>query len=153
MTDNHFNHVLRTGSIASLATTAAAGIVGQIENKSVAAPLNATSHIVWGDEAARHDAFDVRHTAVGAALNVASMYFWAGVQEAIFPRARNWAGAALSGAGTSALAYVADYYLLPKRLTPGFEKRVSGRALFGIYVAFAAALAIGARLNRDRSVP
>jgi hypothetical protein len=45
---------LVNGAVATIATTAVAGLCGEIENNSVAAPLNAVSHIVWGDEAARH---------------------------------------------------------------------------------------------------
>ncbi|HEX2882843.1 MAG TPA: hypothetical protein VHO25_25160 [Polyangiaceae bacterium] len=150
MTNNHLAHVLKTGSIASLATTAAAGLAGQLENKSLAAPLNATSHIVWGDEAAGYDRFDLRHTAVGTLLNLGAMYMWAGVQEMLFPKTSTWRGAAAVGAGVAALAYATDYYLLPKRLTPGFEKRVSPRAVFAIFTVLAAALALGARINRAR---
>jgi hypothetical protein len=38
-------------------------------------------------------------------------------------------------------AYLTDYYLVPKRFTPGFEKRLSGKSLAAIFVALAAGLA------------
>jgi hypothetical protein len=134
-----------TAAIASVATTAAALLLGKKEAGSAAAPLNATSHIVWGDEAADHDESDWQHTALGALLNTGAMVSWSLVQQ-LLPRPKGWVGAALSGASVSALAYVTDYYVVPKRLTPGFEKRLSARGLFLIYTALAAALAGGAVL-------
>jgi hypothetical protein len=47
----------------------------------------------------------------------------------------------LDAAAVTAGAYITDYYLVPKRFTPGFEKRVSGKSLFAIYVALAVGLA------------
>ena len=135
-----------TAAIASVATTAAALLLGKKEAGSAAAPLNATSHIIWGDEAANHDESNWQHTAVGTLLNAAAMVSWSLVQQ-LLPRPKGWVGAVLSGASVSALAYVTDYYLVPKRLTPGFEKRLSPRALFMIYAALAAALAGGAALS------
>jgi hypothetical protein len=43
----------------------------------------------------------------------------------------------LGGAGVSALAYVTDYHVVPKRLTPGWEERVSNRSLALIYAVLA----------------
>ena len=45
------------------------------------------------------------------------------------------------GAATSAIAYVVDYHVVPRRLTPGFELRLPGAALAGIYAAMALGLA------------
>jgi hypothetical protein len=140
---------LTSAAIASVATTAAALLLGRKEAGSAAAPLNATSHIVWGDEAANHDEMDWQHTAVGTLLNAGAMVSWSLVQQ-LLPRPKGWLGAALSGVSVSALAYVTDYYVVPKRLTPGFEKRLSPQALFIIYSALAAALAGGALVSRQR---
>jgi len=57
-------------------------------------------------------------------------------------------GSLLSGAAVSAMAYVADYYLVPKRFTPGFEKRLSNRSLFAIYSTLALSLAAGHLMRR-----
>jgi hypothetical protein len=40
-------------------------------------------------------------------------------------------------------AYLVDFNLTPKRLTPGFEKRLSKHALFIVYGIFALGLATG----------
>ena len=51
-------------------------------------------------------------------------------------------GAALaSGLGVAALAALVDLRGTPRRLTPGFERRLSGRSLAWVYTAFGLALA------------
>ena len=147
MRPSSFVRTLLSTGIATVATTATAALFGKREVGSAAAPLNATSHILWGDEAAKHDEADWRHTGVGVLLNAGAMLSWVYVQERYFPRPSGVWGAAASGVGVAALAYVTDYYLVPKRLTPGFEKRLSSTALFAIYASLAAALASGAALH------
>ncbi len=93
-----------------------------------AAAVNAISHIVWGDDAAKHDDVDVKHTAVGAWLNAGAMLSWAVVGE-LLPRPRSLLGAARNGVLLSGLAYVTDYYVVPRRLNPGFEQRLSKQSL------------------------
>jgi hypothetical protein len=39
-----------------------------------------------------------------------------------------------------------DYHVVPKRLTPGYEHRISSGALLATYGALAAGLALGALL-------
>ena len=142
---------LRTGAIASAATTAAAALLGQMENGSAVAPINAVSHIIWGDGADTEEV-DARHTAMGLALNTAAITSWAGMHESILPRARPTVSRALlTGAATAVVAYVTDYYVVPKRFTPGFEKQLSKNALFGVYAVLAIALAVGS-LSRSAKV-
>jgi Na+/proline symporter len=140
-----------TGAIATAATTAIVAWLGKRETGSAAAPLNATSHIAFGEEAAYHDETSVKYTLTGAAINAAAMVGWSAVQEELLGR---WvrkgspARALASGAAVSALAYVVDYHVVPKRLTPGFEKRLSKKAMFATYAAMALSLAAGARTKR-----
>lgn len=144
-------NTLLTATVAAVGTTIAALAMGQQENGDPAAPLNATSHILWGDEAAEQDGFSVRYTLVGVALNASAMLGWAALQELAFGRwAREGspARALATGSVTSAVAYVTDYHVVPERLTPGLEKRLSPEALTVAYVALAAMLAIGARKGR-----
>ena len=56
------------------------------------------------------------------------------------------------GSAVAGIAYVVDYYRVPKRLTPGFEKQLSNSALFGIYATLAASLALGGSIAR-RTLP
>jgi hypothetical protein len=145
----HSQNAFITAGVAAAATTVAATLLSRAETTHPAAALNATSHIVWGDDAAAVDDADLRHTALGAFLNAGAMLAWAGVQE-LLPRSKSVGGAVVKGAFVTALAYVTDYYVVPKRLTPGFEKRLSSRNLALIYASMAAALSLGALLTARR---
>lgn len=141
-------HTLETGVSAAVATTVTAVICGVMEDGKSVAPVNAVSHIVWGDVAAAQDGVSARYTATGLALNAAAVTGWAGIHELIQdgtgekPDATR---ALVTGAVVSALAYFTDYYLVPNRFTPGFEKRVSNTSLLAIYSALALSLAFGRR--------
>ncbi len=142
---------LASGAVATAATTAVAAILGKLEGHGAAAPINAVSHILWGDEAAIPEEADARHTLVGAGLNAAAVTAWAGVHEALMPRndRPSTPHALLAGAATAAVAYMVDYHVVPERLKPGFEKRLSSKALFGLYATLAISLAAGS-LCRNR---
>ncbi len=154
MRDDHpFRSILSLTASTTAATTAAISASGAIELRNAAAPLNAISHIVWGDDAARQDGTSARYTAVGTALNAAAMASWAVLHHAIFRPDRRHPGLAPAlarGAATAAAAYVIDYYVVPRRLTPGFEKRLSGRSMFAVYAALALGFAVGERMTRRR---
>ena len=140
-----------TGAVAAATTTAAATICGQIEDGQPAGPINSVSHILWGDRAARQTSFSLKHTLNGAILNTAAVTSWAFIQETVFGRKqrRPTVGeAVVQGAATSAVAYLTDYYVVPKRLTPGFEKRLSNKSLAAIYGVLALSLAAGALQRR-----
>ena len=128
---------LASGSLAAAFVTVALAIAGRRHAGSAAAPLNATSHALWGEAAAREDAYSAKYTGTGFAANYGATVFWALLYESLPrglpPLAR--------GAATSAIAYVVDYHVVPRRLTPGFELRLPGAALAGIYAALALGLA------------
>jgi hypothetical protein len=151
-----------SGTIGGLAAAAAASLAGKCEDNSYAAPLNATSHILWGDEAASKDDASLKYTLTGLLLNHASAIFWALFYEKLFgrrtesaaaptrasgrrkkerPRGPSPAKPILGAAAVAAGAYITDYYLIPRRFTPGFEKRVSGKSLATIFVTLAVGLA------------
>jgi len=134
---------LWNGAVATAATTAVASLCGEIETRSVAAPLNAVSHIVWGDDAARHSELSARYTVPGLLLNGAAVTSWAILQELLFDRQqvkKSLTQSIAEGAVISGLAYVTDYHIVPPRLTPGFEKRLSNRSLTAVYATLAASL-------------
>lgn len=132
--------------LATAATTAAVVLLSRTNGGSFASGLNAISHMLWGEDAARHDEADVKHTLTGAALNAAAVSGWAALEEAAVQKAnipRKGLPMLLTSAAVSAAAYVTDYFLVPKRLTPGFEKRLSPQSMFVVYAALAGALALG----------
>lgn len=142
---------LITGSIACLATLAAAAWCGARKNGNAVAPINATSHVLWGDEAAGARSLDVRHTVPGVALNESACVLWALLYEKAFGTAaeRGRTGAALAGAGgIAALACLVDYHLVSRRLTPGWELQLDRRALAVIYAALALSLPVRGLLRR-----
>ncbi len=146
--------IMRTASTATVATTAAAAVCGAFENGNPAAAVNAISHIVMGERAAHRDGLSAKYTASGAAVNSAAMIVWAAFHHLVFrphERAARPSEDLAHGAVTAGIAYVVDYHVVPKQLTPGFEKRLSNVSVFAIYVAMASGLAIGGRLAREHS--
>jgi hypothetical protein len=132
-----------SGAVVCAATAAAAAAAGARASGSAVAPINATSHVVHGPSAARVRTVDVEHTALGLAINFGASAFWAGLYEAAFGRAAEkgeLAKASAGAAAVAALAYVTDYHLVPKRLTPGWEERMPRRSLAWIYGVLAICL-------------
>jgi hypothetical protein len=146
--NNTVSRALISGTVAGLSVALAASLPGKRETGSYAAPLNATSHIAWGDEAAQEDDVSSKYTGVGFVLNLASGIFWAAFYERFFGQpatnpdaARQFVNPIVGAAAVTAIAYVTDYYLVPRRFTPGFEKRLSGKSLAAVYGALALGLA------------
>jgi hypothetical protein len=147
-------NALVTGSIACVATLVAAALCGTAKKGSAVAPINATSHVLWGNEAARALRPDVKHTVPGIAINEGASVFWAAIYERAFGRRvdrGDWTAAIAGGAAIAALAYLVDYHLVSKRLTPGWERHLDGRSLAAIYAALALSLPLRGLLRR--SVP
>lgn len=117
---------------------------GRVETGSVAAPINAVSHWLWPREALRRDDVTARFTATGLGVHVAAALLWCGLYEGL--RARRGAATPACAVGdavaVSTVAAVVDLACVPKRLTPGFEERLSPRSLAMVYGAFAAGLAL-----------
>lgn len=139
---------------AKLTATVLAGAValaGQIEDSDAVAPINAISHIVWGDEAYNQHEPSWKYTGTGLLLNHVSVASWALLYEWIFGRARDrgQVGRALGGGFLiSLLAYLADYHAVPSRLKPGFERHLQPKSLMFIYFVLGLALGIESLKNR-----
>jgi hypothetical protein len=144
-------NAVMSGSIACALTLAAAAACGSIRNGRPLAPINAISHILWGDEAADVPRADTRHTLTAVALNQGASILWAALYEGAFGRSaeRGQVATAWLGAGAvAALAYLVDYHIVPRRLTPGWEKQLPGRGLAVIYAALALGLPARGLLSR-----
>jgi hypothetical protein len=132
-----------SGTIASVATAATAAACGARDSGSGIAAVNAVSHIIWGSDASNVRVADMKHTLPALLLNTGATIFWASVYEEIFGQAADRGHvpkALLGGGAVAALAYVTDYHVVPKRLTPGWEERVSNRSLGVLYVVLALSL-------------
>lgn len=142
---------LITGAAASLAAGAAVAWRGREDTGSALAPINATSHILWGDAAGQVEQPTWQQTLPGVLINAGAGVWWALVMQKLFGSAvdkRGLPAAVAGGAATAALAYVVDYHLVPQRLTPGWEQRITRRSLFIGLAAMGAGLAAGALLAR-----
>jgi hypothetical protein len=141
---------LITGTIASIASTAALALLAGTEGKSVVQPTNATSHWLHGGSAASHREPDAAHTLVGYATHHASTLFWAVPFEAwlAFRPPRNTAELLRDACAMSAIAAAVDYGATPRRMTPGWELVLSKRSIAATYGAMALGLAAGAFLAR-----
>jgi hypothetical protein len=132
----------------TLATTAVVALCGQVENGKPFAPINAVSHITFGDQALEQEEFSLKYTATGVMLNNSANSTWAALHEMLFGAYQDEGNVPLSLAGgalVSAFAYVTDFYVVPKRFTPGFEHKLSPRSLFLVYVVLALVLGLSRR--------
>lgn len=142
--------VLLTGTLASIASATVLAWRGWRENGRALGPLNAPAHWLWGGESLRRDGASLRHTLTGVLVHHASSLFWAVFYELLrlrraSPTPVNAIGDA---AAITAVAAAVDLRLVPQRLTPGFERRISRRGLVWVYASFAAGLALGACFRR-----
>ena len=145
---------LATGAITAVATFALPALLRARRGEPVAAAFNAESHVLWGEEAARHDGITPEYTGVGAATHFGACFFWSAIYEAVMgdavrtsPR-EDFAGAAAVAAG----AYVIDYHVVPKRFTPGFEMRFSPGDMLAFFATLAATLPLRRLLVRRSRV-
>lgn len=146
---------LTDGSLAGVLTTAAVALLGRRETGSAAAPINATSHVLYGDEAGTADAVDVKHTLPGLLINTGAGVFWAFLRELVLDRTRRAgrpgrAKSTAASAATAGLAYAVDYHLIPRRLTPGWELRLSRKSVALGFVALGLGLAVAELVRKRR---
>jgi hypothetical protein len=135
------------GALASVLSAAVLAIAGRRETPNAAAPINAVSQWLWGRrEALAADEPDRRHTLNGYLIHHLASTFWAVLHAAVLRHSDVPARplpALAAAASTSAFAALVDLRCTPERLTPGFQHRVSPRALAATYGAFAIGLALG----------
>ena len=142
--------VLVTGSVASIVSAVTIAALAKLEGNRAAQPLNATSHWLHGDNAARIGGIDARHTGVGLVTHHASALFWALPFETWLSVRPPQSSISLlrDGAVMSAIAATVDYGVVPRRLTPGWELTLSKRSMTGAFVGLALGLAAGAYITR-----
>ena len=141
------------GLAAALLSGLALAWRGRTEAGSAAAPINAPSQWLHGREALREDGVTWRHTALGALVHGASSMLWAGLYELLRERrerrgSTGTAAALADAAAVTAVAAVVDFKLVPDRLSPGFQHRLSRPAVVLAYASFAAGLLLANRIRR-----
>lgn len=135
-----------SGTVAAVISGMTVALLARRRTGHLASGPNATSHVLWGESAARCHQADLRHTAVGYAIHHGSAVFWAAGFEWLLTTRRP-PHPVVAAAATAATAYVVDYHLVPKRLTPGFELHLRRREMLGVYAAIASGLALAAMLR------
>lgn len=141
--NNNSRLIMIIGVVSSLAVTATAVVCGKAEGQSGWRPINAISHIAWGRKAAQKNLLTARYTGMGLLLNGVACGFWAWLYRHCRRSMRSPDSFLLSvgsGVAISALAYVTDYYVVPRRFTPGFELTLSRRSFPWLYGALAVGL-------------
>lgn len=144
---------LRSGTAASLLSTAVLMASGRHHAGHRFAATNATSQWLWGRPALHANAPTLRHTAVGYAVHHGASIFWATLHARAtqdLPGARTLGGALAGGLVTAAVACVVDFCFTPQRLTPGFEHRLPRSAIGVAYLAFGMAIGAAALCWRRR---
>lgn len=141
-----------SGTAAGLCAAGAAAYCARREGATACAPLNAVTHCIWPERAPHERGFSMRHTVLGLGIHQAAAVFWALLFERIVPRAPREHPAAVIAvaAGTAATAYLVDYHVVPKRVTPGFETHLGPRSMTRVYVGIALGLAAVALLRSPK---
>jgi hypothetical protein len=139
---------LISGSLASLASTAALVALAHAEGRRPAAPVNAISHWLHGDESFRHDAPRLRYTLPGYAIHHLMSLGWSLSFEALRLWQPRRSSALADAAAVASIACAVDYTITPPRLRPGFEHKLSIPSLAVVYAAFAGGLALAALSRR-----
>lgn len=103
------------------------------------AAVNASSHWLWPG-AGEDGGYHLGETLVGAATNLAAAAMWGAVMAATLRRT----GAPVPTAiGVAAGAALLDYALLPRRLSPGWERALPRGAVAAGFAAMAAGMMLG----------
>jgi hypothetical protein len=139
---------LKTGLGLAAATTAASMLTSDRETGSPWAAINAICHIVDGDDVEQSQDWSPRSSLLGVFINGAAMSTWGILYEAVLAMAKVRSNP-LTGAVAAASAYVVDYHVVPKRLTPGFEKVLPPKSLLSIYLALGIAFALSNLWNKS----
>lgn len=140
-----WRHTGWPGVASGIVSAAVLAWRGRRELDRPLAPLNAPSHWVWGEAALRQDGASLRYTALGALTHQGSAIFWGALYDVLrrLRRRPTPATVLMDAVAVSGIAACVDLVVVPERLTPGFERRLSPRGLAWVYAGFAAGLALG----------
>jgi len=147
----HTRTALYAGTGAAVAALAATALLSRLEGHSALRAINSTSHIIWGPDDAPSDEIDVERTVPGLLINIGSAYFWGTVFACMTPRPERRSTGDIVGRafGTSLLAGVIDYGLVPRRLRPGWELAMRPGFVAAAIAAMGAGIAWGGLKARE----
>ena len=133
---------LITGIAGAAAASAALAAMGKAKDGTTAwTPFNAISHMIFGERAADVSGFVPKETLSGLGLNAGALGVWGGLYER-FAGEIEFPASLAAGAAASTLIWAFDYKVMPKRLQPGFEKRLGTESVVATYALFALVLGL-----------
>ncbi|MFQ6240473.1 hypothetical protein [Sinorhizobium meliloti] len=141
--------IAASGLCAGLAALAALAVSAERRNRSPWRPINATSHWIHGPRSGSVSRPDLAHTGTGFITHMLASFWWALPFSAMIGRSARLSPSRVvaAAAGTTALAALVDYGLVPKRLTPGWELALPKSDLMMAYVAMGLGLVLGTYLH------
>ena len=141
--------IAASGFCAGLAALAALAVAAERRNRSPWRPINATSHWIHGPRSGSVSRPDLAHTGTGFTTHMLASFWWALPFSAMIGRSARPSPSRVvaAAAGTTALAALVDYGLVPKRLTPGWELALPKSDLMMAYVAMGLGLVLGTYLH------
>jgi hypothetical protein len=131
------------GGAASLVSTTLLLFLSRRETGHWLAATNATSHWLWGRSAFEQNGLSLRYTASGYLIHHLACSFWGVLAEHGLMRLSPLPRATL----TAVTACAVDYLVCPKRLTPGYEERLSRTSVALSYAACAVGFALACGRN------
>lgn len=137
--------ILRAGALATVLSFLVLGFAALAVDQAFVAPINASSHVFFGPEAAHAGGFDFLYTGVGGAIHIVACFFWAIVALflAMMLGARRRLLIWLCGISTALIAAVFDYGLLPANLSPGWELVLDGQGVAMGFLALGIGWSVG----------
>ena len=136
---------------AVVGTFAALSLLAARRGAPLTQVINSSTHAVDGRRAALDRSASILRTGGGLAINTSAALFWGGVGACAITLLRSqWTrGRLLTGASVAALAGLVDYGLVPRRLTPGWERVLPPVDIALALAGMGAGIAAGAFLDEQ----
>lgn len=129
------------GIIAGAATAGALMAFGHARGATLQ-PLNAIAHMYAGSRAFVTTGFQPGITLGAVTIHLLSTIFW-GIVLAFIAEPLRGVERGIAPFGVGLLAYLADRFVAPNGVRPGFEVLLSSGETIFVYVVLAVALALG----------
>jgi hypothetical protein len=137
------------GAVAG--TFATLSLLAARRNVPLTQVVNSSTHAIDGRRAAEDRSASLLRTGSGMAINTGAALFWGGIGACAlsFLRPHDTRGRLLAGASVAALAGLVDYGLVPRRLTPGWERVLPPADVALALAGMGAGIAAGAMLEEQ----
>ena len=146
---NRLRDGIGIGIIAGAATAGALMGFGHARGATLQ-PLNAVAHMYAGSRAFLTTGFQPGITLGAITIHLLSTIVWGVILAYVAAPLKGW-GRGLAPLAIGFLAYLADRFLAPNALRPGFEELLSSGETIFVYVVLAVALALGLWAARQRA--